>query len=230
MNFKEYLLDFKEDWKRLLNLARSISSRQLQAELQEAGKCLRALIPLRYGKPLRIRDTGYFIGRTLTYRRFYQWYTPTKGTTVSDLTALEVMKEYPTELVSAVRRPIVGVMKQLVSLAAGIQYYELERYRYTFPSPITHIDYKPPRFKSWFNITEFEVDLRYPTAVTLYPPSLFISLESSSSLLLVHENYDFFIDCFLDIKRKLDKKRVKNKAIIAEMKKLVAPFRISKFL
>jgi len=230
MNFKEYLLDFKEDWKRLLNLAESISFRQLQAEIQEAGKCLRALIPLRYGKPLRIRDTSYFIGRTLTYRRYYQWYTQTKGATVSDLTALEVMKEYPTELVSAVRKPIVEITKQLVSLAAGIQYYERESYRYTFPSPITYIDYRPPRFKSWSNITEFEIDLRYPTAVRLYPISLFIGLDSPSSLLLVHENYDFFIDCFLDIRRKLNQKRVKNKAIIAEMKKLVAPFQISKLL
>jgi len=230
MDLKEYLLSFKKEWKQLLELAESISLRRLQAEIEEAGKCLHALVPLRYGKPVRIRDTGYFIGRTLTYRRYYKWYSQTKGATVSNFTALEVMKEYPIELVTAARRPIRNIMKQLVSLAAGIQYYERESYRYAFPSPITYIDYRPPRFKSWANINEMEIDLSYPKRVTLHPTRLFIGLDSSSSLLFIHENYEFLVNCFLDLKRQIDKKRVKNKAIIAKMKQLAAPYRISMLL
>jgi len=230
---KQYLIETKEFWKEIYELAVNLNTgNKLWDLLREVQHYFYALEPFSYKfqrvKELRKTSWGstieLWIGTWVVEKSHYQ----KKGHPIREPHHFaKIIQEHGIDLVPYVRRPIREIFHKLVLETKALKFYKTITVSRPFNAEVMHFsDNLYCRFKDVFTISS-----QYPERVDFSEKAVWGDpLFQIETMIQFEDHLDILKDAYNELHRKIQMITDHNKPILERMKKMTTPFRLAKRL
>jgi len=230
---KQYLIETKEFWKEIYELAMNLNTVNKQWDLlREIRSYFYALEPFSYKfqrvKELRKTSWGtpieLWIGTWVVEKNPYQ----KKGHTVREpYHFAKIIEEHGLDLVHYVRSPIRKVFHELVLETKALKYFKTITVSRPFRTEVMHFsDSLHCQYKDVFTISS-----QYPERVDFSEKAVWGDpLFQIETMIQFEDHLDILKDAYNELHRKVQMIIDHNRPILERMKKMTTPFRLAKRL
>jgi len=230
---KQYLIETKEFWRELYELAMNLNSTSLQWDLlKEIRSYFYALEPFSYKfqrvKELRKTSWGsiieLWIGTWVVEKGTYQ----KKGHVIREpYHFIKIIQEHGEDLVSYVRRPIRETFLELVLATKALKFFKTITVCRPFKTEKIHFSQSLHcQYKDVFSISS-----QHPERVCFEEKAIWGDpLFQIETMVQFEDHLDILKDAYSELHRKIQIIIDHNKPILERMKKITTPFRLAKRL